>query len=88
MAPSIFMGPFCRAIAAQRPIQWAMANGDPETGVCAMKLDEGLDTGPVYACERTPIDPEESVQQLSERLADLGPRADAAKRGGHCCGNS
>lgn len=54
------------------PIQWAMANGDPETGVCAMKLDQGLDTGPVYACERTPIDPDESVQELSARLASLG----------------
>jgi methionyl-tRNA formyltransferase len=56
------------------PIQWAMANGDSETGVCAMKLDEGLDTGPVYACEKTPIDAEESVQQLSERLSVLGCR--------------
>lgn len=54
------------------PIQWAMANGDPETGVCTMQLDEGLDTGPVYACERTRIDPDESVQQLSDRLAALG----------------
>ena len=54
------------------PIQWAMANGEGETGVCAMLLDEGLDTGPVYACEKTPIDPDESVQQLSERLAILG----------------
>jgi methionyl-tRNA formyltransferase len=54
------------------PIQWAMANGDPETGVCTMRLDEGLDTGPVYACEKTPIDPEESVQQLSDRLASMG----------------
>ena len=40
------------------PIQWAMANGEPETGVCTMRLDEGLDTGPVYACARTAIDPE------------------------------
>ena len=54
------------------PIQWAMANGDPETGVCTMKLDAGLDTGPVYACEKTTIDPNESVQDLSERLARLG----------------
>jgi methionyl-tRNA formyltransferase len=54
------------------PIQWAMASGDSETGVCAMKLDKGLDTGPVYACERTSIDPDESVQQLSDRLAQLG----------------
>jgi methionyl-tRNA formyltransferase len=56
------------------PIQWAMANGDSETGVCTMQLDEGLDTGPVYDCERTPIDADESVQQLSERLASLGTR--------------
>ncbi len=54
------------------PIQWAMANGEHETGVCVMRLDEGLDTGPVYACEKTPIDPDETVQQLSERLAVLG----------------
>jgi methionyl-tRNA formyltransferase len=54
------------------PIQWAMANGDPETGVCTMKLDEGLDTGPVYACEKTPVEPDESVHQLSERLSTLG----------------
>jgi methionyl-tRNA formyltransferase len=54
------------------PIQWAMANGEAETGVCTMRLDVGLDTGPVYACERTSIDPDESVQQLSERLAALG----------------
>ena len=54
------------------PIQWAMANGESETGVCLMKLDEGLDTGPVYACETTPIDPDETVQQLSDRLSALG----------------
>ena len=54
------------------PIQWAVATGESETGVCTMRLDEGLDTGPVYACEKTPIDPNESIQQLSSRLASLG----------------
>ena len=54
------------------PIQWSIANGDSETGVCTMRLDEGLDTGPVYACEKTPIDLEETVQDLSNRLAQLG----------------
>ena len=54
------------------PIQWAMANGEAETGVCTMQLDQGLDTGPVYACEKTPIDPDESVEELSSRLAMLG----------------
>jgi methionyl-tRNA formyltransferase len=54
------------------PIQWAVANGDTETGVCAMRLDEGLDTGPVYACAKTPISPQETIQELSSRLAALG----------------
>ena len=54
------------------PIQWAVANGDSETGVCTMRLDEGLDTGPVYACERTPIEPDETIQQLASRLATIG----------------
>jgi methionyl-tRNA formyltransferase len=54
------------------PIQWAVANGETETGVCTMQIDEGLDTGPVYLCEKTAIQTEESVQQLSERLAVLG----------------
>jgi methionyl-tRNA formyltransferase len=54
------------------PIQWAMANGEKETGVCLMQVDEGLDTGPVFACVSTPIDPDESIAALSERLAALG----------------
>ncbi len=54
------------------PIQWALANGETETGVCTMQIDEGLDTGPVYLCERTTIQTEETINQLSERLADLG----------------
>jgi len=54
------------------PIQWAVANGDTETGVCTMQIDEGLDTGPVYLCEKTIIQAEETIQQLSERLAVLG----------------
>ncbi len=70
------------------PIQWAMANGESETGVCTMRLDEGLDTGPVYACEKTPIDPEETVQQLAERLASLGCETDGADLRRNCRRNS
>jgi methionyl-tRNA formyltransferase len=54
------------------PIQWALANGETETGVCTMQIDEGLDTGPVYLCEKTAIRAEETIPQLSDRLADLG----------------
>jgi methionyl-tRNA formyltransferase len=54
------------------PIQWAVANGETETGVCTMRIDEGLDTGPVYLCEKTTIQPDETIAQLSARLSNLG----------------
>ena len=54
------------------PIHWAIANGETETGVCTMQIDEGLDTGPVYQCERLPIQSDETVQQVSEKLAEIG----------------
>ena len=54
------------------PIQWAVANGETETGVCTMRIDEGLDTGAVYLCETTPIQPEETISQLASRLSQLG----------------
>ena len=54
------------------PVHWAIANGEQRTGVCTMLLDEGLDTGPVYLCEETPIGPDESAPQLYGRLAEIG----------------
>lgn len=54
------------------PIQWALALGDPKTGVCLMRMDEGMDTGPVLACEETPIGPEDTAQTLHDRLSRLG----------------
>ena len=54
------------------PIQWAIANGDSETGVVIMKMDAGLDTGPVLAMRRAPILPEDDSQILHDRLALLG----------------
>jgi methionyl-tRNA formyltransferase len=54
------------------PIQWAIVSGDDETGVCLMQMDEGLDTGPVIACERTPIGPDETAAELGVRLAVMG----------------
>jgi methionyl-tRNA formyltransferase len=54
------------------PIHWAVANGETETGVCTMRVEEGLDTGPVYLCEKTTIDPDETVPDLSARLAAKG----------------
>jgi methionyl-tRNA formyltransferase len=54
------------------PIQWAIANGDTETGVTIMKMDEGLDTGDIVAQRRIPIHPEEDSVTLHDRLAQLG----------------
>ena len=54
------------------PIQWAILNGDIETGVTIMKMDVGLDTGPMLAQATTPIAPEDNAQTLHDRLADLG----------------
>src|SRR6516225_5603184 len=44
------------------PIQWAIANGDPETGVTVMKMDAGLDTGPIVSLRHTAILPSDDSQ--------------------------
>jgi methionyl-tRNA formyltransferase len=54
------------------PIQWAIANGETETGVTTMKIDAGLDTGDMLRKAETTIGPEETAVELSERLAVLG----------------
>ncbi len=54
------------------PIQQAIANGDTETGVTIMKMDVGLDTGPIVSQRRTPIQPEDDSATLHDRLAQLG----------------
>jgi len=54
------------------PIQWAILNGDTATGVTIMKMDAGLDTGPIVAEERTPIEPADNAQTLHDRLARIG----------------
>jgi methionyl-tRNA formyltransferase len=54
------------------PVERAILAGDAETGVCLMELEEGLDTGPVYAVERTPIGPEETADELRARLVGMG----------------
>jgi len=56
------------------PVERAVLAGDTETGVCLMALEEGLDTGPVYAEQRVPIDDEEDTDDLRRRLVDVGCR--------------
>ena len=61
------------------PIQRAIMAGDTETGVQAMMMEAGLDTGPVLATEATPISESDTAGSLHDRLADLAaslaPRA-------------
>lgn len=54
------------------PIARAIMAGDAETGVEVMKMEEGLDTGPVAMAERVPIGPDVTAGELTERLALLG----------------
>ncbi|MBN1250431.1 MAG: methionyl-tRNA formyltransferase [Anaerolineae bacterium] len=54
------------------PVQGALLAGDDVTGVTIMKLDEGLDTGPVLAMRETGIGPEETAGDLEARLAEMG----------------
>jgi methionyl-tRNA formyltransferase len=54
------------------PIQHAILAGDHETGVCLMRMEAGLDTGPVYVCQGAPIGPEETAAALHDRLAAIG----------------
>ena len=54
------------------PIQRAILAGDRETGITIMRMDEGLDTGPMLLAERTPIAPADTAATLHDRLAEIG----------------
>jgi methionyl-tRNA formyltransferase len=56
------------------PVERALLAGDAETGVCVMQLEEGLDTGPVFAREAVPIGPEQTADELREVLVATGTR--------------
>ena len=56
------------------PIQAAIASGDARTGVTTMLMEAGLDTGPMLLDEETEIGPEETAEELSRRLAEMGGR--------------
>ena len=54
------------------PIQWALINGETETGVTLMLLDAGEDTGDIISADRVPIRDEDTAFTLTEQLAQLG----------------
>ena len=56
------------------PIHRAILAGDAETGVTIMRMDEGLDTGPMLLAEGTPISAADTAETVHDRLAELGGR--------------
>jgi methionyl-tRNA formyltransferase len=54
------------------PINRAIMAGDAETGIMVMKMEEGLDTGPIAMAERVPIEPDATAGNVHDRLARLG----------------
>jgi methionyl-tRNA formyltransferase len=54
------------------PVERALLAGDTETGVAVMQIEEGLDTGPVYALETVPIGPDETADELRAELVRVG----------------
>ena len=56
------------------PIQWAVINGEKETGVTIMQLDEGLDTGPALAMQTVEIGPEATAGEVFELVSTIGSR--------------
>ena len=54
------------------PIQWAVLNGDEETGVTTMYMDAGIDTGDMIEIEKTKIGKEETTGELWDRLSKMG----------------
>lgn len=56
------------------PIQWAIINGDRETGTTTMMMDKGMDTGDILLMEKTHIGPDETAADLHDRLSEMGAR--------------
>ena len=56
------------------PVQWAVINGERETGITTMMMDEGMDTGDMLLQERVEIRPDDTAGTLALRLAEVGGR--------------
>jgi methionyl-tRNA formyltransferase len=56
------------------PIQWAILNDEPQTGVTIMKMDAGMDTGDIITQEKTPVLAADTAETLHDRLAQLGAK--------------
>jgi methionyl-tRNA formyltransferase len=54
------------------PVQWTILNGDAESGVTIIELDDRMDEGDILAVKRVPVGPRETARELEDRLAGLG----------------
>lgn len=54
------------------PIQWALINGDKETGLTTFKLAEKVDTGNIYLQEKVKINPDDNFESLHDRMSEIG----------------
>jgi methionyl-tRNA formyltransferase len=54
------------------PINWAIINGEPKTGVTTYLMDNGMDTGAILLTREVEIGPDETAQELGEQLAEIG----------------
>ena len=54
------------------PIQWAVINGEKETGVTIMKMNEGLDTGDILTVKTIPIEADDTAESVFDKLSSLG----------------
>jgi methionyl-tRNA formyltransferase len=54
------------------PVQWTILNGDAESGVTVIELDDRMDEGDILAVKRVPVGPRETARELEERLAGSG----------------
>ncbi len=67
-------GSLLPALRGAAPVQWALIQGLEKTGITIMKMDAGMDTGPILLQEGLEIDPEETFGSLYLRMAELGAR--------------
>lgn len=56
------------------PINWAIINGEKETGITIMEMDEGLDTGDILKVERIPIEKDDDSISIHDKLSHLGAK--------------
>ncbi len=56
------------------PIQWAIYDGEENTGITFMLMDEGMDTGPILRIVETPIASDDNARTIHDRLSEIGAR--------------